>query len=201
MVTRKLETLNLGSNDLNDETIFAIKEALMHNRSLRRLGLQATKLSDEGALFCKIADRNFVPKILFTGCIALAEYLADHPRFLRLDVRFNNIRGGGWLALSHAVKMSPAIIRVDMNYSFKDVKHFETIRECQKTIQTVCLDNIEKFERGLTLPDLEEETEPEEEGPVESQPEALIDEEYSPGKSTITAFRMLASSGWKIDVN
>ena len=48
MATKKLETLNLGMNDLSDEAVYAIKEALVRNCSLRRLGLQATKLTDEG---------------------------------------------------------------------------------------------------------------------------------------------------------
>ncbi|XP_055337876.1 protein phosphatase 1 regulatory subunit 37-like [Paramacrobiotus metropolitanus] len=128
--TRSLETLNMGMNDLTDDALFVIKDALMRNRSLRRLGLQSCKISNE-------------------GCIALAEYLADHPRFLRLDLRNNEqIRAGGWLALAHATKLCPGLIRLDMSYDVKDAKHMETIREALKMIQMTCINNIEKFEQG-----------------------------------------------------
>ncbi|OQV23630.1 Protein phosphatase 1 regulatory subunit 37 [Hypsibius exemplaris] len=136
--SRNLETLNIGMNDLTDETIFAIKESLITNRSVRRLGLQAAKLSDE-------------------GCIALAEFLADHPRFLRLDIRHNDIRGAGWLALSHAAKISPSLIRVDMSYDMREIKHPETIRDSLQQITSACLNNLDKFEKSLLPQAIEEE--------------------------------------------
>lgn len=86
------------------------------------------------------------------GCIALAEFLADHPRFLRLDLRNNDIRAGGWLALAHAAKMCPGLIRLDVSYDVKDAKHTDTIREAQKLIQTTCVNNIDEFDRGTAVP-------------------------------------------------
>ena len=46
--TQCIETLNLGHNNLPNEGIHRLKEGLLLNRSLLRLGLQAAKLSCEG---------------------------------------------------------------------------------------------------------------------------------------------------------
>ena len=87
----------------------------------------------------------------------MAEFLADHSRFLRLDIRHNDIKGAGWLALSHAAKLCPSLVRVDMSYDFRELKHTETIRDSVQLIQTTCLDNMDRFEKSL-LPQIEEET-------------------------------------------
>ena len=46
--TNTLSTLNLGQNVLGDDGAAKLKEGLLHNHSLLRLGMVGTKLSCEG---------------------------------------------------------------------------------------------------------------------------------------------------------
>lgn len=46
--TQSLETLNLGHNSVGNEGVLKLKEGLIGNRSLLRLGLASTKLTCEG---------------------------------------------------------------------------------------------------------------------------------------------------------
>ena len=53
------------------------------------------------------------------GAIALAEYLADNAKIVRLDLRENDIRTGGLMALSLAMKVNKILLRLDLD---KDIK-------------------------------------------------------------------------------
>ncbi len=46
--TQSLETINLGHNNITNEGIHRMKEGLILNKSLLRIGLQAAKISCEG---------------------------------------------------------------------------------------------------------------------------------------------------------
>lgn len=46
--TQSLETLNLGHNSVSNEGVHKLKDGLIANRSVLRLGLASTKLSCEG---------------------------------------------------------------------------------------------------------------------------------------------------------
>ena len=59
-----------------------------------------------------------------TGAIALAEYLADNAKIVRLDLRENDIRTGGLMALSLAMKVNKILLRLDLD---KDIKR-DTVR-------------------------------------------------------------------------
>lgn len=48
MCSRSLQTLNLGHNRLTNEGIHTLKEGLLRNHSLQRLGLLNTRISSEG---------------------------------------------------------------------------------------------------------------------------------------------------------
>jgi len=50
-----------------------------------------------------------------TGAIALAEYLAESPRIIRLDLRNNDIKFGGLMALSLAFKINFSLWRLDID--------------------------------------------------------------------------------------
>ena len=50
-----------------------------------------------------------------TGAIALAEYLAESPRVIRLDLRNNDIKFGGLMALSLAFKINFSLLRLDID--------------------------------------------------------------------------------------
>jgi hypothetical protein len=56
MNTRCLETLNLGHNSLTTEGIHRLKDGLLQNKSLLRIGLQAAKISCEGWLLQQVGD-------------------------------------------------------------------------------------------------------------------------------------------------
>ncbi|KAB5575244.1 hypothetical protein PHYPO_G00218580 [Pangasianodon hypophthalmus] len=91
-----LETLNLGHNAVGNEGVLKLKDGLIANRSLLRLGLASTKLSCEGA-------------------VAVAEFFAESPRLLRLDLRENEIKTGGLMALSLALKVNTSLLRLDLD--------------------------------------------------------------------------------------
>ncbi|XP_023581672.1 protein phosphatase 1 regulatory subunit 37-like, partial [Trichechus manatus latirostris] len=94
--TQSLETLNLGHNPIGNEGVRNLKNGLISNRSVLRLGLASTKLTCEGA-------------------VAVAEFIAESPRLLRLDLRENEIKTGGLMALSLALKVNHSLLRLDLD--------------------------------------------------------------------------------------
>jgi len=46
---KSLETVNLGHNNITNEGIHRLKDGLLLNKSLLRIGLQSAKLSCEGS--------------------------------------------------------------------------------------------------------------------------------------------------------
>ncbi|GCB67396.1 hypothetical protein scyTo_0000724 [Scyliorhinus torazame] len=91
-----LETLNLGRNPLSNEGIHRLKEALIANRSVIRLGLASTAITCEGA-------------------IAVAEFIVESAGIIRLDLRRNRIRTGGLMALSLALRLNHSLARLDLD--------------------------------------------------------------------------------------
>ena len=47
--------------------------------------------------------------------MALAEFIADSRNLLRIDLRENDIKTGGLMALSLALKVSESVTRVDLD--------------------------------------------------------------------------------------
>ncbi|XP_062329430.1 protein phosphatase 1 regulatory subunit 37 [Osmerus eperlanus] len=124
--TQSLETLNLGHNSVGNEGIHKLKDGLISNRSVLRLGLASTKLSCEGA-------------------VAVAEFIAESPRLLRLDLRENEIKTGGLMALSLALKVNTSLLRLDLDREPKKetVKSFiETQRALLAEVQNGCKRNF-----------------------------------------------------------
>ena len=56
----------------------------------------------------------------------MAEYIADSPRLMRIDLRENDIKTGGLMALSLSLKVSESVTRVDLD---KDTKR-ESVSIC-----------------------------------------------------------------------
>ncbi|XP_070576804.1 protein phosphatase 1 regulatory subunit 37-like [Ptychodera flava] len=106
-----LDTLNLGHNTLTNEGVLVLKDGLLRNTSILRLGLVNTKITCEGA-------------------IALAEYLADSSRILRIDIRENDIRTGGLMALTLSLKVNRSLLRLDI-----EIKKEAELEEIQKSLQ------------------------------------------------------------------
>lgn len=91
-----MQMLNLGQNQLEDDGVISFVSAgLNRNRSLLHLGLQATGLT------C-------------SGVIGLAEALASGTALQRVDLRKNDVRLAGLMALAVALKLCPTVIRVDL---------------------------------------------------------------------------------------
>ena len=49
------------------------------------------------------------------GAVAVAEFIAESPRLLRLDLRENEIKTGGLMALSLALKVNHSLLRLDLD--------------------------------------------------------------------------------------
>ena len=49
------------------------------------------------------------------GAVALAEFIADSVRLLRIDLRENDIKTAGLMALSLSFKVSPTLTRLDLD--------------------------------------------------------------------------------------
>ncbi|TSV68138.1 Protein phosphatase 1 regulatory subunit 37 [Bagarius yarrelli] len=100
---RTLETLDLSANHLEDRGLHALKEALIGNRSIWRLGLASVQITCEGA-------------------VVLAEFLAES-RFLQtLDVRQNLILTGGLMAFALALKLNRTLVLLDLDRNPKEEK-------------------------------------------------------------------------------
>ena len=81
---------------MTNEAIYELKEALIVNKQIECLFLHKIKLSDEGT-------------------IALAEYIAESDSITRLDLRENDIRLGGLMALASALKINKTLSRIDLD--------------------------------------------------------------------------------------
>ncbi|XP_075255903.1 uncharacterized protein LOC142348429 isoform X2 [Convolutriloba macropyga] len=95
-VHRSLETLNMGYNDLRNEGVALLKDGLLRNKSIARLGLSSTRIDSIGA-------------------IALAEYIAESTCIVRVDIRNNNVKVAGIMALQNALKNNYTLTRLDLD--------------------------------------------------------------------------------------
>ncbi|TRY83099.1 hypothetical protein DNTS_003567 [Danionella cerebrum] len=66
--TQTLETLNLGHNAVGNEGVHKLKDGLIANRSILRLGLASTKLSCEGAVKSFIETQRALLADIQNGC-------------------------------------------------------------------------------------------------------------------------------------
>ena len=53
--------------------------------------------------------------LALSGAVALAEFIAESPRLLRLDMRENDVKTGGLMALAHALKVNTSLTRIDLD--------------------------------------------------------------------------------------
>jgi len=52
---------------------------------------------------------------LLSGAVALAEFIAETIRLIRLDLRGNYIRTGGLMALMLSLKVNQSVTRIDLD--------------------------------------------------------------------------------------
>ncbi|XP_061118563.1 protein phosphatase 1 regulatory subunit 37 [Conger conger] len=114
-----LETLNLGRNNLQNGGIQLLKESLIANRSILRLGLVHTRVGCEGA-------------------VTLAEFIAESRRIQRLDMRRNPVRTAGLMALWLALKINQSLIRLDLDTTPKEEKEEFLIETQKNLLQEIC---------------------------------------------------------------
>lgn len=53
--------------------------------------------------------------LVISGAVALAEYIADSPNLMRLDLRENDIKTAGLMALSLSLRVSQTVVRLDLD--------------------------------------------------------------------------------------
>jgi protein phosphatase 1 regulatory subunit 37 len=81
---------------LTNEAIYELKEGLIVNKQINCLILNKCRLGDEGV-------------------IPLAEYIAETQSLKRLDLRENDIRLGGLMALASSLKFNKSIDCIDLD--------------------------------------------------------------------------------------
>lgn len=74
------------------------------------------------------------------GAVAVAEFIAESPRLLRLDLRENEIKTGGLMALSLALKVNTSLLRLDLD---REPKKETVSMEKKRFITSVLLSSIE----------------------------------------------------------
>ena len=57
--------------------------------------------------------------LVVPGAVALAEFIADSFQLLRIDLRDNDIKTGGLMALSHAMRVNETVTRIDLDKETK----------------------------------------------------------------------------------
>ena len=109
-----IKTLNIGQNDISTAGMLAMKSALINNRSLQQLGVQAAQIDSEGIL-------------------VIAEALEKNSCIQRIDVRSNAIGTKGLTVLKKILNDGSTVHRIDLDDSQEnpeDQKLIDDIREC-----------------------------------------------------------------------
>lgn len=70
----------------------------------------------------------------------MAEFIAESPRLLRLDLRENEIKTGGLMALSLALKVNHSLLRLDLD------------REPKKESVSLCCASVADGRKRLRKP-------------------------------------------------
>ncbi|XP_063079925.1 protein phosphatase 1 regulatory subunit 37 [Engraulis encrasicolus] len=120
-----LESLTLDRNALYNEGIHMLKEPLMRNRSILRLGLAYTHITCEGA-------------------VALAEYIAESRQIRQVDARGNAILCGGLMAVSLALRVSNSLVSLEIDHTTMEEQDeflIETQERLLRSISDLCAEN------------------------------------------------------------
>uniref|UniRef100_A0A3B4Z602 Protein phosphatase 1 regulatory subunit 37 n=1 Tax=Stegastes partitus TaxID=144197 RepID=A0A3B4Z602_9TELE len=96
-VLKVLQVLDLGENHLGNKGIQVIREPLMVNCSVLQLGLAQANITCEA--------------------VALAEFLAESRQIQRLDLRQNDVKVGGLMALSLALRINRSLASLDVDHT------------------------------------------------------------------------------------
>ncbi|XP_062502260.1 protein phosphatase 1 regulatory subunit 37-like [Corticium candelabrum] len=112
-----LETVNLGCNRIESQGCQILKPGMLSSKSLLRLGLVNCKVTCEGA-------------------IALAEVIGDNTVVERVDLRDNDIRVAGLMALALAHRVSHHLFRLDMKRNLRvEQRDMELVKKLFEDIE------------------------------------------------------------------
>lgn len=102
-INTTLTTLNLGSNQIQDEGVNLLITALQSNsnNNLTKLVLNNNDITDQGA-------------------IKLAEYLSTNPRLIKLKLKLNNIKTPGLTALLESLQINTTLEELDLAENIQD---------------------------------------------------------------------------------
>ncbi|XP_029981843.1 protein phosphatase 1 regulatory subunit 37 [Sphaeramia orbicularis] len=148
-VLKVLQILDLGENLLGNEGIHVIREPLMVNCTLLQLGLAQANITCEGA-------------------VAMAEVLAESRLIQRLDIRQNEVKVGGLMALCLALRINRSLASLEMDDIpplDQDEFLMETETSLRSEIAQRCLANADRS--GLTT-DTSETLPPKTDGQADS---------------------------------
>ncbi|XP_041810034.1 protein phosphatase 1 regulatory subunit 37 [Chelmon rostratus] len=123
-----LQVLDLGENHLGNKGIHVIREPLMVNCSVLQLGLAQASITCEGA-------------------VALAEFLAESRQIRHLDLRQNEVKVGGLMALCLALRINRSLVSLDLDHippQEQDDFPMEAQMRFQSEITQRCLANASR---------------------------------------------------------
>ena len=106
----------MSNNRVGDYGIMMAKLSLLANRSLLKLTLCNTRITCEGA---RLNTVECFDNLYILGAIALAEFVAESRMLEQLDLRDNDIRIAGLMALALAHKMNHKLYRLSMPRTIK----------------------------------------------------------------------------------
>lgn len=155
-----LSVLNVSSNGISQDGVHHISAMLPCTKSLRELNLSRNLCGDNGMYLLKLgllANRSVEKlvladvKITCEGAIALAEILAENKYITHLDVKDNDVRVAGLMALQLAHRMNHTLLFLETPKSFRvEQRDRQLVRDMLVEIDRYCSRNVqEKEERAV----------------------------------------------------
>ena len=131
--TRSLQEINISNNRVGDSGVIQLKLSLLVNQSVTKMILVNTRVTCEGMYVHTYghayahtmqAKINLYITLAYeccvcVGAIAMAEILAENKNLRQLDLRDNDIRVAGLMALSLAHKMNHRLTQLDVPKAIK----------------------------------------------------------------------------------
>ncbi|XP_056249899.1 protein phosphatase 1 regulatory subunit 37 [Seriola aureovittata] len=118
-VLKVLQVLDLGENFLGNEGIQVIRMPLMVNCSVLQLGLAQASITCEGA-------------------VALAEFLAESHQIQRLDLRQNEVKVGGLMALCLALRINGSLASLDLDLALPQEQRVAVLMKSLAKLSSEC---------------------------------------------------------------
>ena len=103
-----------------------LKLGILANRSVEKLILSNVKITCEGMLRGSSCHSYY----MCVGAIALAEVLAESRYLTHVDLRENEIRVAGLMALSLALRMNHKLLHLDTPKTFKVEQVYMSMYVC-----------------------------------------------------------------------